>query len=161
MVHGNGAASEWAATATPGDLAAISGPGRGYTIDRAAPLFLLAGDETAIPAIAQLLELLPTETPVRVHVEVAHPDARIALPEHPRASVTWHDLPSDAPPGDTLVHAVQREDLDAEVRVWAAGEAAAVQRIRRHLFGDRGLARTQAVVRGYWKHGRGGDDTET
>jgi len=58
---------------------------------------------------------------------------------------------------DTLVDAVRNEDLDADVRVWAAGEAAAVQRIRRYLFQDRGLARTQAVVRGYWKHGRGGD----
>jgi NADPH-dependent ferric siderophore reductase len=161
VVHGNGAASEWAGTAAPGDLVAVSGPGRGYTIDRAAPLFLLAGDETAIPAVSQLLELLPTETPVRVHLEVAQADARVGLPEHPLASVTWHDLPPGAPPGDTLVDAVQNEDLDTGVRVWAAGEAAAVQRIRRHLFEDRGLTRTQAVVRGYWKHGRGGDDAET
>lgn len=161
VVHGNGAASEWAATAAPGDLAAISGPGRGYTIDPAARLFLLAGDETAIPAVSQLLELLPTETPVHVHLEVAHPDARVALPEHPRASVTWHDLPPGAPPGNTLVDAVRNADLGADIRVWAAGEAAAVQRIRRHLFQDRGLARTQAVVRGYWKRGRGGDDAQT
>jgi NADPH-dependent ferric siderophore reductase len=41
--------------------------------------------------------------------------------------------------------------------VWAAGEAAAVQRIRRHLFDDRGLPRAQTSVRGYWKHGRAGD----
>jgi NADPH-dependent ferric siderophore reductase len=41
--------------------------------------------------------------------------------------------------------------------VWVAGEAAAMQRIRRHLFEDRGLSRAQASVRGYWKHGRGGD----
>jgi NADPH-dependent ferric siderophore reductase len=32
-----------------------------------------------------------------------------------------------------------------------------VQRIRRHLFADRGLPRAQASVRGYWKHGRSGD----
>jgi NADPH-dependent ferric siderophore reductase len=41
--------------------------------------------------------------------------------------------------------------------VWVAGEAAAVQRIRRHLFAERGLTRAQAVVRGYWKQGRSGD----
>lgn len=157
VVHGNGAASQWASDISPGDHAAISGPGRGYTIDRAAPVFVLAGDETAIPAISQLLELLPTETPVVVHVEVAHPDARLELPDHPRADVTWHDLPDGAPPGDTLVEAMRRADIDAHARVWAAGEAAAVQRIRRNLFKDRGMARSQAVVRGYWKHGRGGD----
>ena len=36
--------------------------------------------------------------------------------------------------------------------------AAAVHRIRRHLFEERGLSRRQAVVRGYWKAGRAGDD---
>ena len=83
VVHGNGIASRWAASATPGTRAAISGPGRGYTIDRDAPPFVLAGDETAIPAMSQLLELLPAETPVAVHVEVARPDARLALPGAP------------------------------------------------------------------------------
>jgi len=38
-----------------------------------------------------------------------------------------------------------------------AGEAAAVQRIRRHLFTERGVTRSHAAVRGYWKHGRTGD----
>jgi len=35
--------------------------------------------------------------------------------------------------------------------VWVAGEAAAVHRIRRHLFDERGLPRRQATIRGYWK----------
>jgi NADPH-dependent ferric siderophore reductase len=42
--------------------------------------------------------------------------------------------------------------------VWVAGEAAAVQRIRRHLFDERRIPRSQTSVRGYWKHGRAGDD---
>jgi NADPH-dependent ferric siderophore reductase len=71
--------------------------------------------------------------------------------------VHWHDLPEGAPPGDALVAAVRRAEIDPTARVWAAGEAAAVQRIRRHLFEDRGFARAQTTVRGYWKHGRGGD----
>ena len=71
VVHGDGVASKWAAAVEPGGPAAISGPGRGYVIDREAPAFLLAGDETAIPAISQLLEALPTETPNQVHIEVA------------------------------------------------------------------------------------------
>jgi NADPH-dependent ferric siderophore reductase len=157
VVHGAGVASEWAEAAEPGDRAAISGPGRGYALDRDAPAFLLAGDETAIPAISQLLEALPAETPVAVHIEVAHPDARVALSDHPRATVEWGDLPPGASPGDTLVAAVRGADLDPGTRVWMAGEAAAVQRIRRHLFEDRGLARAQASVRGYWKHGRSAD----
>jgi len=157
VVHGGGVASEWAASAEPGRPAAISGPGRGYTVDRDAPAYLVAGDETAIPAITQVLDAIPDETPVQVRIEVAHADGRLALPEHPGATVQWFDLPPGAPPGDALGAAVRDVDLPDGARVWAAGEAAAVQRIRRHLFDDRGLARAQTSVRGYWKHGRAGD----
>jgi NADPH-dependent ferric siderophore reductase len=160
VIHGGGVASEWVQTAEPGDPAAISGPGRGYAIDRDAPAFFLGGDETAIPAISQILQALPAERPVQVHIEVAHPDARIALPDHPRVTAEWCDLTPDAPSGDALFAAVRAADLEPGVRVWVAGEAAAMQRIRRYLFEDRGLPRPQASVRGYWKRGRGGDADE-
>lgn len=160
VLHGPGVASQWAEVAEPGDPAALSGPGRGYAIDADAPAFLLAGDETAIPAISQLLEVLPADTPVQVHIEVAAPDARLAVPDHPGATVAWSDLPPGAPPGEALVAAVVGADITPGTRVWVAGEAAAVQRIRRHLFNERGLPRAQATVRGYWKHGRTGDDED-
>jgi NADPH-dependent ferric siderophore reductase len=156
VIHGDAPSSRWADAAEPGATAAISGPGRGYEIDPDAPAFLLAGDETAIPAISQLLGSLPPETPVQVHLEIAAPEARLPLPDHPRATVEWHDLPGGAPPGDALVAAVRGGELAPGTRVWVAGEAAAVQRIRRHLFEDRGLSRAHATVRGYWKHGRAG-----
>ena len=157
VLHGQGVASAWAESASPGDQVAVSGPGRGYAVDPEAPGFLLAGDETAIPAIGQLLEVLPRGRPVEVHVEVAHPDARLALPAHPGATVDWHDLPAGAPPGDALVAAVSSAEITPETRVWVAGEAAAVQRIRKHLFQELALPRGQTTVRGYWKHGRAGD----
>ena len=157
VVHGGGVASDWALSAEPGEPAAISGPGRGYTVDHDAPAYLIAGDETAIPAVTQVLDAVPDETPVQVRVEVAHPDGRLALPAHPGATVVWCDLAPGAPPGDALGAAVRGVALPDGTRVWAAGEAAAVQRIRRHLFDDRGLPRGQTSVRGYWKHGRAGD----
>jgi NADPH-dependent ferric siderophore reductase len=99
---------------------------------------------------------------VQVHIETGHPDARLVLPEHPDATVEWHQLPTGAASGDSLLDAVRGADIAPGMRVWAAGEAAAVQRIRRHLFQDRELPRAQATVRGYWKHGRsGGADDDT
>jgi len=160
VVHGEGAASAWAQAAQPGDRAAVSGPGRGYSVAPDAPAFLLAGDETAIPAISQLMEVLPTEVPVQVRIEVAHPEGRVAMPDHRRAAVEWCDLAPGGRPGDALVATVGSADLADGGRVWVAGEAAAVQRIRRHLFEDRGLSRAQATVRGYWKHGRSGDSVD-
>ena len=153
VVHDSGAASEWADGAQPGDEVAVSGPGRGYDIDVDASSYLLAGDETAIPAISQLLEDLPREMPVQVHVEIAEPAARLELPAHPKADVTWHELPAAGSPGDALVAAVEGLDEVPPV-VWVAGEAASVQRIRKHLFDVRGMTRSAATVRGYWKQGR-------
>jgi NADPH-dependent ferric siderophore reductase len=160
VVHGGGVASDWAMSAEPGAGAAVSGPGRGYTVDHDAPAYLVAGDETAIPAITQVLEALPDETSVQVRIEVGHADARIELPAHPGAAVEWLDLAPGAAPGEALATAVRDADLAPGTRVWAAGEAAAVQRIRRHLFDDRGVPRAHTSVRGYWKHGRAGDEDD-
>jgi NADPH-dependent ferric siderophore reductase len=166
VIHGHGVASQWAASlgggsggdSSGGAQLAVSGPGRGYSID--GPAFLLAGDETALPAISQLIEAIPADSTIQVHIEVADPSAKFALPSHPGATVAWYELPAGAPPGETLLAAVEGADVGPDVRVWAAGEAAGVQRIRRHLFAARGLPRTQAVIRGYWKHGRSGDADE-
>jgi NADPH-dependent ferric siderophore reductase len=160
VLHGDGPLSRWAGTVEAGAVAALSGTGRGYTIDGAATRFVLAGDESALPAISVLLEALPRGATVTVLAEITHPDARFELPAHPGATVTWHDLAPGAPPGDALVGAVQAADISPAARVWAAGEAAAVQRIRTHLFDERGLPRSQCTVRGYWKHGRAGTDDE-
>ena len=158
VLHGAAPLSEWAVAVQPGDPAAVSGPGRGYTIDRETATYLLAGDESAIPAIGQLVEALPTTARTTVIVEVAHPDARVAFADHSNVDVQWVDLPAGSEPGAALVSAVLASDLTADTRVWAAGEAAAMQRIRRHLFTVVGMTRSQATVRGYWKHGRSSVD---
>jgi len=155
--HGHGAASAWVDAATAGAPCAVSGPGRGHAVDPDARGYVLAGDESALPAIGQLLEVVPASIPVRVHVEVAAPEGRIALPAHPRATVTWHDLDDPTDPGSRLVAAIAALDLADDERVWVAGEAASVQRIRVHLFTERGFPRARATVRGYWKRGRAGD----
>ncbi len=155
--HGHGPLSAWAGAAGPGAPVAVSGTGRGYEIDATAPQFLLAGDESALPAIATLLPALPAGAHVDVVVEIAAASGRLALPSRPGLSVHWCELDEGAPPGDALVPRVTSTRLPVAARVWAAGEAAAMQRIRRHLFDEVGLPRSQAVVRGYWKHGRAGD----
>jgi NADPH-dependent ferric siderophore reductase len=147
VLHDEGVAAKWAAGTGFEDPAAVSGPGRGYAIDPDAGSYVLAGDESAIPAITQLLESLAPTSEVAVFVE-ARDGARRALPDHPRAVIEWCD---------SLLDALRDAEITGDTRVWAAGEAAAMQRIRRHLFEDRGVARRQATIRGYWKHGRAGD----
>jgi NADPH-dependent ferric siderophore reductase len=156
--HGDGALSDWVSRVAPGDLVAISGPGRGYAIDPDATSFLFGGDESALPALGQLVAALPPDARAVVMIEIARPDARLDLPAPPGAEVRWLVRSPGSGPGDVLVAAVLEEDVSDEARVWLAGEAASMQRLRRHLFGALGLSRTRATVRGYWKHGRRGDE---
>ncbi|MEA3503434.1 MAG: siderophore-interacting protein [Actinomycetota bacterium] len=150
VLHGSGAASTWAETTQPGDSIAVSGPGQGYRVDPVATAFLLAGDETAIPAICQLLEHLPS-VPIAVHLSVSHMEATVDL--HRDVDVTWHLAPNDADFAESLYDAIRATDLPPGMRIWAAGEAAAMQRIRNYLFREIDFPRSQTSVRGYWKRG--------
>jgi NADPH-dependent ferric siderophore reductase len=157
VVHDGSPLSVWATTSSPGDPIAVSGTGRGYTIDPDIRSLLLAGDEAAIPAVSQLLEALAPEARTEVLLEVRDAAAQLELPAHPAADVRWLVAPADSRPGDALLAAVIDAAVDPATRVWAAGEAAAMQRIRKHLFEERGFVRAGAVVRGYWKQGRSGE----
>jgi NADPH-dependent ferric siderophore reductase len=145
--HGDGPLSAWASEIEVGAEAALSGPGRGYAIDPAARSFLLVGDESALPAIGQLLATLPPSADVHALVEVADPTGELDL----GPAVTWLVSGPDAPAGHALVDAVGRATIEPDTRVWAAGEAAAMHRIRTHLFDGVGLPRAHGTVRGYWK----------
>jgi NADPH-dependent ferric siderophore reductase len=140
--HGSAPLSDWADRARPGSRVAMSGPGRGYLVDPHAPAFLIAGDESALPAITTLIPELPSDARVDVVVEVADPAARLQLPQHPQLVEEW--CPS-------LFDAIRGRPLVPDTRVWVAGQAAAVQRIRKYLFDERSVPREHAVVRGYWK----------
>ncbi|KRA23165.1 siderophore-interacting protein [Microbacterium sp. Root61] len=87
-----GPASDWIAKAAVGDDVLIFAPtsahsGVSYGIDFVPPAtvdqILLAGDETAAPAIAAILEQLPREATGVVALEVPHPDDAAYLPHHP------------------------------------------------------------------------------
>src|SRR5699024_3884969 len=107
--------------AEKGSPVAVSGPGRGFRIDTAVGSHLLFGDESALPAIAQLLESLPRESPVKVVIEVADTSARIELPG--RAGVEWVEATPGEPPGTSMERAVEQASIDDDAHVWVAGEA--------------------------------------
>jgi NADPH-dependent ferric siderophore reductase len=92
VVHDvSGPASAWIAGAKLGDEVLLLGPtlgdGVSLGLDFVPPArtehYLLAGDETAAPAIAVILEQLPATARGTVVVEVPHPDDVAYLPHHP------------------------------------------------------------------------------
>lgn len=153
VLHGEGPIAIWAAQAAVGDRLVVAGPRGEYTPSPEASAYLFAGDESAIPAIATLLELLPAGVPATVLIEIAGPEDEQPLPAPARATIRWLHRPKGVVPGDLLARAVREQPLPADSRVWAACEATAVRAIRRHLLAERGLPRTAVHTRGYWKQG--------
>jgi NADPH-dependent ferric siderophore reductase len=152
--HEGGVVSTWAESAFPGAQAALSGPGRPYSLDTDASRYLILGDETALPAVRQLLRALPTAMDVEAHVEVVSDEA-VDQSDDAGGVINWHVAEPAATPGAALVAITEGlEALDPDAQVWAAGEAAAMQAIRTHLFDKLGVSRRQATVRGYWKPAR-------
>jgi NADPH-dependent ferric siderophore reductase len=130
------------------------GPGGGYDPDPHAEWFLIAGDESALPAVGMLLETLPRGARARVLIKV--PDAADALDPGagPGVELSWLPRAAGQAPRSLLQRAVEETAVPAgEARVWVAAEAGVIRRIRSGLLGRRGLDPRQVVTRGYWKAG--------
>ncbi|WP_433479366.1 siderophore-interacting protein [Spirillospora sp. CA-142024] len=158
VYHGDeGLAGPWAANARPGEEIFFNGPGGAYAPSEDAGWHLLAGDESALPAIATALERIPRGVPARVFVEVAGPEEEQELPTRGDAEIVWLHRGAGQI-GDLLVEAVQKLDFpDGEVHAFVHGEANFVKALRRHLRVERGLPMDRLSISGYWRRGRDED----
>lgn len=165
VVHGeHGAAGPWAGTAEPGQPAYLMGPSGAYAPDRAADWHLLAGDETALPAISVALEALPTNAIGQAFIEVAGPADEIPLTAPDGVEINWiyrggrADLIAEDRAGDfaPLIEAVKSAPwLPGQVHVFIHGEAQAVMHnLRPYIRKDREVDAKWASISGYWRRGR-------
>ncbi|RZT84547.1 NADPH-dependent ferric siderophore reductase [Pseudonocardia sediminis] len=152
VVHaGHGPAAAWAQEAAPGSWVGVSEPGGRWTPDPDAAFHVVIGDESALPAVATVLETLADgpEVPVRALIEVADAGEEQDLPGP--AQVTWVHR-GDEPAGAPLVAAVRAAELPTgRGQAWLSGESAAVKDLRSHLIDDRGLDRRAVYATGYWR----------
>ncbi|MEV0679196.1 siderophore-interacting protein [Actinosynnema sp. NPDC050436] len=158
-----GPATRWARTAAPGDTLGRYGPSAVYrkTLGRSDWL-LLAGDETAIPAIAGHLAALPAGTRVTAYVEVDGPAEE--QPLDTAADLDLHWVHRHSPPGlgTALLDAVRAATPPTgSPYAWLAGEAGAVRAVRRHLIDERGVEERRIDFTGYWRHALTQDDPPT
>jgi NADPH-dependent ferric siderophore reductase len=188
---GHGPAARWAESARPGDRLGMVGPdarypgGHGGAEFRSPPPgtpVLIAGDETAVPAVAAILERLPEHSAGDVLLEIPYPDDVLAVAAPPGLRISW--LPRSGDPyGSRLVPAVRAaaarllpaggppaalDDIDVDAQIlwevpeqtsasiyaWLAGEAGVIKALRRHLVTERGLNRGCVAFMGYWRLGR-------
>jgi NADPH-dependent ferric siderophore reductase len=153
VAHGDaGYAGPWAQRARPGDLLMFRGPGGDYRPDPDADWYLMAGDESALPAISASLEALsPSKSAVAVIV-VDSPAHEVAVTSPAHLELIWIHREAASDPAVLLPDAVAALPWqDGRVDVFVHGEASEVRAVRRHLIAERGVDRTTASISPYWR----------
>ncbi len=185
---GSGPAAEWAAAAQPGDSLMLVGPcarwGDCVGIEFApgeSQRVLLVGDETAVPAIAAILETLPPHVSGHAVLEVPQADDFLDITTPANVEVRWlarggnpHGEVMSAQVRSLVVPAAcavgeEPEDVDIDSAIlwetpvtatghglyaWIAGEAATIRELRRYLVRDVGMDRNAVAFMGYWRKGQ-------
>jgi NADPH-dependent ferric siderophore reductase len=143
---------------------------------------LLAGDETAVPAVCSVLDGLGEGYVGDVLLEVPHATDVQDVRTPAGVRTTWLAR-GDRPHGEALAEAVRAllaaappsavpagpvlPEVDVDVDVlwetaeadgafyaWIAGEAAVVRDLRRCLVTEHGVDRRSVAFMGYWRQGR-------
>ena len=144
--------AEWAVNAKPGDIAGALGPGGGGVPD--ATRMILAGDETALPAISRIAAEVPAGTRLRIFLEVDGPAEELPLPSTGTVDLTW--MHRDGAPAGTMgliENAIKDAlaDADADTFVWAGCERSEAKRIRDFLKTERSHDRQKMSIGAYWE----------
>lgn len=123
VVHegATGPAGRWAERARPGDRIVVLAPRRGHDfggiefVPGDAERVLLVGDETAVPAIASILEHLDVEAQGAVFLEVPVAADRLTLRAPEGVEITW--LPRSGAPRGAALHAAVVNHFGASATV--------------------------------------------
>jgi NADPH-dependent ferric siderophore reductase len=150
-VHADGPATSWAVNAAPGAPFQISGAARsGYEPSDGAGWTVFVADQSALPAVAAIVEALPAGYPVRALIEVPATDEQLGLDSRADLRVEWI-VERDGPCEQLVAAAAALELPSGEGDIWVGCEADAMRRIRRNLLHDRGLSPRALHTRAYWK----------
>ncbi|KAF1014221.1 MAG: NADPH-dependent ferric-chelate reductase [Stenotrophomonas maltophilia] len=154
VLHGDdGIAGPWAARAQPGDTLCVGGLRGSFVLADDYDAYVLIGDETALPAIARWLDILPEGAVAEVFIEVADEDERQDLPQD--ENVRIHRLERNGFPGasSTLLEdaLTDFEEPEGDVFYWIATESRRARMMRKFIEGHLGVPRDWIRSTGYWK----------
>lgn len=149
LLHGDGPGARWGERAAAGDEIEFQGP-RGKLELRPASWHLLIGDESALPAIAAIVESLDGREPALAVIEVQDESDELPLP----ADVRWvHRRTQPAGGPDLLAAAIADLEPQGGARAYLMGETRAMVALRA-LLEERGIEHDAIFVKGYWNLGR-------
>jgi NADPH-dependent ferric siderophore reductase len=152
--HGHGPGAAWAERAEPGDELEIFGP-RGKVALSGAEWQLFAGDESALPAIVEMIEALPATTTATALIEITDADDEQAIMTAAALDLGWlHRGECEPGTSQALDRAIEEAAVPAEGRhVYLFGESRCVRRLRDIVL-RRGLRLDEISAKGYWNAGR-------
>jgi len=153
--HGTGVATTWALRCQPGDRIHIAGPANSALLPVGVDWLLVAGDETALPAIGRLLAEAPAGLRAQVFIEIADVAHEQELKTDADVHITWlHRDGAEAGTTRLLADAVRSCPWwPGQVFAWVSGETLSIKPIRRFLREERQLPKENVDVTGYWRRG--------
>ena len=144
FAHAGGRTTDWAQRVTGGEVVGIMGPGSGdfpITDD-----LLIAGDETALPAIRRILEQSPPTRHGHAVIEVGDPADIVPITVPPLMTLDWI---LRGPDQGLCAQLLNIDHLPPETFVWVAAEQATIRQVKAH-FKTLGLARDKSYISYYW-----------
>jgi SAM-dependent methyltransferase len=165
-----GPATRWAQSAGAGDTLGMFGPSSFFarpipigTSIASSDWLLLAGDETALPAIGALIESLPDGARAVAYIEVGNAAEEQRFDTRGEVTVHWlHRGEAPAGRSDMLVEAVRNAEFPSgSVFAWLAAESGTVRALRRHLIEERGIDKRSIDFTGHWRLTLTQDDAPT
>ena len=149
-----GPATQWAIAAQAGDTIPVGGPGPAKPLPDTADFYLVAGDMTALPAIAVNLAALPATARGFVAIEVMSQDDRIELDTPEGVEIHWLVNPQPGSQPDLLAEALRTRGWpEGQIHAWVAAEFSAMKALRTYLKDERQLGPEQLYISSYWKSG--------
>ncbi|MTI10366.1 siderophore-interacting protein [Curvivirga aplysinae] len=144
--HAGGIASDWAENVSIGDKIGILGPSGGHYPE--ANWLMLAGDETALPAIARILENCPKDTTGEAIISLKDVEKwTIQLNKPDGINIQWLDH-SKGNMIDTIKALGMPENQSAYF--WFGGESETAADLRKYFKHELGLSSKQYYSSAYW-----------
>ncbi|MTH35865.1 siderophore-interacting protein [Paracoccus limosus] len=140
FLHPGGRVTDWALSAPAGQKVGLSGPSGGGVPFRSR--LLLAGDETAYPAMARIIAARPD---AQGQVWLLGASGDYPFPDSP--GLMRQHLPGGAP---ALTARLRDDPPPADAFLWMAAEKAAIGALRELIFDQIGHDKHQTHLAAYW-----------
>jgi len=155
VIHDAGPATRWAIQAAPGQKLAIGGPRGSFIIPTTFDWHLLAGDDTALPAISRRLAELPAGSRAVVLAEVDNKADEIEFKSAAEVSVAYaHRNGAEAGSTDLLPRTLRGLKLPkGDYYAWVACDTPTAKLMRAQLIAEHGGNPKYMRCAGYWRRG--------